>query len=104
MEKERKYKYYQIRFWFIPEVMDNFGDLAHIQVDKYLKELFTSDMEKLLFISQKEVDEFFSKGFNVKRVYVSKENHEKWKSLPNSIKKRLYYLINKKLLEVLNHE
>jgi tRNA(His) 5'-end guanylyltransferase len=97
---QQKRKYYQIQFWFIPKVMDNFGDLAHIQVEKYLRELFTSDMEKLLFISQKEVDEFFSKGFYVKRVYVSKEIHEKWKPLSRSIKKRLYYLINKKLLEV----
>jgi hypothetical protein len=97
---QQKRKYYQIQFWFIPEVMDNFGDLAHIQVDKYLKEIFTSDMEKLLSISQKEVDEFFSKGFNTKRVYVSKETHEKWKPLSRSIKKRLYYLINKKLSEV----
>jgi hypothetical protein len=97
---QQKRKYYQIQFWFIPEAMDNFGDLAHIQVEKYLRELLTSDMEKLLSISQKEVNEFFSKGFSVKRIYVSKETHEKWKPISRSIKKRLYYLINKKLLEV----
>ncbi|MBX0310298.1 MAG: hypothetical protein JHC31_00580 [Sulfurihydrogenibium sp.] len=97
---QQRRKYYQIQFWLIPEVMDNFGDLAHLHVEKYLRKLFSSDMEKLLSISQKEVDEFFSKGFNVKRVYVSKETHEKWKPLSRSIKKRLYYLLNKKLLEV----
>ncbi|MBX0311160.1 MAG: hypothetical protein JHC31_05200 [Sulfurihydrogenibium sp.] len=101
---QQKRKYYQIQFWFIPEVWDNFGDLAHLHVDKYLNELFTSDMEKLLSISQKEVDGFFSKGFNIKRICVSKETHEKWKPLSRSIKKRLYYLINKKLLEVLKDE
>jgi hypothetical protein len=97
---QQKRKYYQIQFWLTLEVMDNFGDLAHLHVEKYLRELFNSNMEKLLFISQKEIDEFFSKGFSVKRIYVSKGTHEKWKPLSRSIKKRLYYLINKKLLEV----
>jgi len=97
---KQKRKYYQIQFWLIPEVMDSFGDLAHLYVEKYLRELFNSDMEKLLSISQKELDEFFSKGFSVKRIYVSKETHEKWKPLSRSIKKRLYYLFNKKLMEV----
>jgi hypothetical protein len=101
---QQKRRYYQIQFWFIPDIWDNFGDVAHLQLEKYLREIFTSDMEELLYIPQKEVDRFFGKDFYVKRICISKETHEKWKSLSRSIKKRIYYLVNKKLWEVLKDE
>ena len=104
MEKKKKYKYYQIRFWFIPEADKKLEDLLHYYVSEYLKELLNNDVKSFLFIPRVEPEEFFSNGYIPKRVYVNKELHEKWKALPRGIKKRLYYLVNKKLLEVLKDE
>jgi len=106
MEKKRKYKYkyYQITFWFIPEVDEKLDDLSHHYVREYLKELFNKDGKEFLSISRSEADKFFSNVCLPKRIYVNKELHEKWKALPRGIKKRLYYLVNKKLLEVFKNE
>jgi hypothetical protein len=105
MEEKRKYKYYQIHFWFLPEVYEKLEDLSHYYVREYLKELFNNnDVREFLSIPRIELEEFFSKGHITKQIYVNKEQHEKWKALPRGIKQRLYYLINKKLLEVLKNE
>jgi hypothetical protein len=104
LKQKKKYKYYQIYFWFIPEVAENFDDLLHYHMKEYLKELLNKDIGNFLSISQSELKEFFGNGYISKRIYVSKDIHEKWKSLPKVAKKRIFYLTNKKLLEVLKHE
>jgi len=58
-----------------------------------------------LSIPRETAEEFFnSNGYITKRIHSKKELYEKWKELPRGIRKRLYYLLNKKLLEVLNDE
>jgi len=107
MEEKRKYKYkhYQISFWFTPEVDKKVDDLSHYYVNSYLKELFNNNDNEFLFVLRSEVNNFFSNGYINKRIYVDKELHDKFKVLPRAIKKRIYYLLNKKLLmEVLNDE
>jgi len=104
IEKKRKYKYYIITFWFIPEVDGKLEDLSHYYVREYLKEFLNKDIKQFLSITRVELRKFFSKGYIIKRIYVTKELHEKWKALPQGVKARLYYLVNKKLLEVLKDE
>jgi len=105
MEEKRKYKYkhYQISFWFTPEVDEKVDDLSHYYVNEYLKELLNNDDNEFLFILRSEANKFFSNGYIAKRIYVDKELHDKFKVLPRAIKKRLYYLFNKKLLEVFKY-
>jgi len=105
MEKKRKYKYYQISFWFIPEIEKHLEDLSYSYLREYLQELLNTDIRVFLSISREEAEEFFSSnGYIPKRIHANKELHDKWNALPRGIKKRLYYLVNKKLLEVLKDE
>jgi hypothetical protein len=104
MEKKRKYKYYQIYFWFLPEVYERLEDLSHYYVREYLNELLNNDVREFLSIPRIELEEFFSKGHIAKPIYVNKEQHEKWKALPRGIRQRICYLINKKFLEVFKDE
>jgi len=99
MEKKRKYKYYLISFWLLPELDEKLDDLLQHYVREYLKQLLNEDEKELLFIPRSEINKFFNRYIH-KRIYVNKELHDKWKTLPLGIKKRLYYLVNKKLLEV----
>ncbi|MBX0312174.1 MAG: hypothetical protein JHC31_10435 [Sulfurihydrogenibium sp.] len=103
-KQKKKYKYYQIYFWFIPEVAENFDDLLHYHMKEYLRELLNKDSRSFLSIPQSELKEFFGNGHVCKRVYVDKETHEKWKLYPKVIRKRIFYLVNKKLTEVLKNE
>jgi hypothetical protein len=106
MEKNRKYKHYQITFWFIPEIDEILDDLSHHYIREYLKELLNNniDVKSFLSIPRSEANNFFANDYIPKRIYVNKELHEKWKALPRGIKKRIYYLVNKKLMEVLKDE
>jgi len=102
IERNRN-KYYQISFWFTPELDEKLDDLSHYYVREYLKQLLNEDYKELLFIPRSETNKFFNKH-TPKRIYVDKELHDKWKALPRGIKKRLYYLVNKKLMEVFTNE
>jgi hypothetical protein len=105
-EKEmarKRNKYYQISFWFIPEVDKKLDDLSHYYVRGYLKELLNEDDKEFLSIPRSETNKFFN-SYTPRRIYVNKEIHDTWKELPRGIKKRLYYLVNKKLLEVFKNE
>jgi hypothetical protein len=105
MEQRQGKKYYQIYIWLIPEIDEKLDDISNYYMREYLKKLTNMDIENFLPISQEEIKRFFSKGITTKRVYFTdKEFHEKWKQLPKVVKKRIYYLVNKKLLEVLKHE
>jgi len=102
MEKKRN-KYYLISFWIRPELDEKLDDLLHHYVREYLKEFLNEDEKELLFITRSEINKFFNRYIN-KRIYTDKNLHDKWKALPLGIKKRLYYLVNKKLMEVFINE
>lgn len=102
---ERKRKYYQLTFWYIPEIYEKLEDLSHYYMKEYLRKYLNNDVKSFLTVPRTEADQFFSNGYIRKRVYISKEIHEKWRPLPQTIKKRLYYLVNKKILsEVLKDD
>jgi hypothetical protein len=102
---EKKNKYHQLTFWYVPEVYKKLEDLSHYYMKEYLKEYLNNDVKSFLDVSQVEAEQFFSNGRICKRVYITKEIHEKWKPLPHSIKKRLFFLVNKKILsEVLKDD
>jgi len=104
MEKKRKYKYYQISFWFTPEVVKNLEDLSYSYIREYIQELLNTP-KMFLSIPRETAEEFFnSNGYIPSRIHANKELHDTWKALPRGIKKRLCYLVNKKLLEVLEYE
>jgi hypothetical protein len=104
MEQKEKKKYYQIYIWLIPEVDEKLDDISNYYMKEYLKKLLNKDIESFLSISQSEIKEFFGNGYIYKRIYADKELYEKWRLLPKVVKKRLYYLVNNKLLEVLKDE
>jgi hypothetical protein len=102
--KKKQYKYYNINIWFIPEVEGNLEDISRSYIREYIKELLNTPT-LILSIPREEADEFFAtNGYITKRLHSKKDLYEKWKALPRGIRKRLYYLLNKKLLEVLNDE
>jgi len=102
--KKKQYKYYNINIWLIPEIEGNLEDISRSYIREYIKELLNSPT-LILSIPREEADEFFAtNGYITKRLHSKKDLYEKWKALPRGIRKRLYYLLNKKLLEVLNDE
>jgi len=103
-EKKKKYRYYNINIWIIPEVQSRIEDVSNFFIREYVKELLSTPA-MILSVPLEEAKEFFNRnGYILKRIHSNKELHDKWKALPIGIKKRLYYLVNKKLLEVLNDE
>jgi hypothetical protein len=102
--KKKQYKYYNINIWFIPEVESNLEDISRSYIREYIRELLNNP-HLFLSIPRETAEEFFnSNGYITKRLHSKKELYEKWKALPRGIRKRLFYLLNKKLLEVLNDE
>jgi hypothetical protein len=101
--KKDNSKYYSITFWVLPEVEEKLDDLLHHYVRQYLKEFINKDEKELLPITRSEMNRFFHNHI-VKHIYVYKPQYEEWKNLHPGIRKRIYYLVNKKLLEVLNYE
>jgi len=105
-EKEmerKKNKYHQITFWILPEVDEKLDDLLHHYVRETLKQVLNQDDKELLSITRSEMNKFFNNHI-VKHIYVYEPQYEKWKTLPPGIKKRIYYLVNKKLMEVFTNE
>jgi len=100
----RKYKYKHINLWLIPEVANNSEDISYYFIREYIQELLNNP-HMILSVPRDTVDEFFSSnGYILKRIHSNKELHDKWKPLSVGMKKRLSYLVNKKLLEVLKDE
>jgi len=100
----KEYKYGQINLWLIPEIANNSEDIPYYVLREYLRELLNNP-HLISSIPRETADEFFNtNGYILKRIHSSKELHDMWKPLSFGAKKRLYYLINQKLLEVLNDE
>jgi hypothetical protein len=105
MEQKQGKIYYQIYIWIIPEIDEKLDDISSYYMKEQLKKLTNMDIENFLPISQSEIKDFFGNDYIHKRIYsTDKEFYEKWQQLPKVVKKRIYYLLNKKLQEVLNHE
>jgi len=103
-EKTKKYRYYHINLWLIPELEAHIEDLSYFFIRDYVKELIDTP-GLVLSVPREEAEEFFnSNGYTLIRIHAKKELYDMWKPLPRGFKKRLYYLVNKKLLEVLNDE
>lgn len=104
LNKTRNYKYYQINIYVLPEVERKFNDLLSYYTQEILKELIDgelSDIEKkVLEVGGLEFYNFKRREKILKRVYVGKELHDKWVSIPRAFKKPLQFLINKKLLSL----
>jgi len=103
--KRDKNKYHSITFWVLPEVEEKLDDLLHHYIRETLKQILTNkDQKELLSITRSEMNRFF-RNYLVKHIYVYTPQYDIWRTLPHGIKKRIYYLVNKKLLlEVLNDE
>jgi len=105
--ERKKNKYHQITFWALPEVAEHFGDLLHHYVREALNQPLYQDekeLEKeLLSIPRSEMNKFFY-NYIIKPVYIYETQYEMLKNLPLGIRRRLYYLINKKLMEVFINE
>jgi len=103
-EKTKKYKYYNINLWVVPEVASNIEDISYFFIRDYVKELLNSP-KVVLSIPRDIVEQFFSSnGYILRRFHANKELHDKWITQSRGFKKRVSYLVNKKLLEVLNDE
>jgi|BEDMetMinimDraft_2_1075160.scaffolds.fasta_scaffold06551_2 hypothetical protein len=101
---ERKYKYSNINLWLIPEVANNIENVSYYFIREYLRELLNNP-HLILSVPLETANEFFNKhGYILKRLHSKRDLHDKWKPLSFGAKKRLYYLINQKLLEVLRDE
>jgi Ethanolamine utilization protein EutJ (predicted chaperonin) len=101
--KREKNKYHSITFWILPEVEEKLDDLLHHYIRETLKQTLNKDDKELLSITRSEMNKFF-KNYLIKHIYVYTPQYDIWKTLPLGIRKRHYYLVNKKLMEVLNDE
>ena len=102
--RQRKHRYYHINLWVVPEVEAHIEDVSYFFIRDYIRQLLNTP-SLILSVPRDTASEFFnSNGYTLKRIHSNKELYDMWKPLPIGIKKRLYYLVNKKLLEVLNDE
>jgi hypothetical protein len=102
--KVKGYEYYQIGLHIYPEVVEKLGDFFPFFGVEIIKEFVNTDLselkEKISKINGFEFYVYKRKNKKFKRVYVSKELHNKWEQIPKEYKKYVHFLINKKLLEV----
>ena len=81
-----------------------FNDLLPYYTQEILKELIDGELseieKKLLEVGGLEFYNFKRREKILKRVYVGRELHDKWVSIPRVFKKPLQFLINKKLLSL----
>ena len=97
-------RYYQINLWVTPQIDANFEDFSYFFIRDYIKELLNTP-SLILSVPREEAEEFFNEnGYTLRRIHAKKELYDMWKPLSKGMRKRLYYLVNKKLLEVLNNE
>jgi hypothetical protein len=102
--KVKGYEYYQIGLHVYPEVVKELGDFFSFFAVEVLNEFVNSDLseikEKISKINGFEYYVYKRKNKVFKRVYVSKDIHDKWEQIPREHRRYLQFLINKKLLEV----
>jgi hypothetical protein len=98
------YEYYQIGLSVYPEAVKTLGDLFSFFAVETINEFVNSDLEeikeKISKINGFEYYVYKRKNKVYKKVYVSKEIHDKWGQIPKEYRRYLQFLINKKLLEV----
>jgi gas vesicle protein len=86
-------------------VVKNLGDFFSFFAVEIIKEFVNSDLseikEKISEINGFEYYVYKRKNKVYKRVYVSKEIHDKWEKIPKEYRKYLQFLIHKKFMEVI---
>jgi ribosomal protein S13 len=73
--------------------------LSHYFKD-IIKQVVNMSLQEIEQIDKEDAERFYKKAKIRKTFYVDKETHDKWLKIPKSLKKRLHYLVNKKLQEV----
>jgi hypothetical protein len=99
----KKYQYYQIHTFIPSETVKKLGKSLPCYVKDIIKEVVNMNLQEIEQIDREEAEKFYKKAKIRKTFYVDKETHDKWLKIPKSLKKRLHYLVNKKLLEVKGH-
>jgi hypothetical protein len=93
-------KYYQIHVFMLPEVVEKFGDLLSYYAKDVISQVVGLSLKEIHQIPKETAEEYYRRASIKKSFYVDKETYEKWHRIPRRLKKRLQYLINKKLMEV----
>jgi hypothetical protein len=100
----KKYQYYQIHIFMPSKTVEKLDKSLSNYVKDIIKEVVNMSLQEIEQIDREEAERFYKKAKIRKTFYVDKETHDKWLKIPKSLKKRLHYLVNKKLSEVKNHE
>jgi hypothetical protein len=93
-------KYYQVHVFMLPEVVEKFGDLLSYYAKDFISQVVGLSLKEISQIPKETAEEYYRRASIKKGFYVDKETYEKWHRIPRSLKKRLQYLINQKLMEV----
>jgi hypothetical protein len=93
----KKYQYYQIHIFMPSKKLDK---LLSCYVKNIINQVVNMSLQEIEQIDREEAERFYKKANTRKTFYVDKEIHDKWLKIPKSLKKRLHYLVNKKLQEV----
>jgi len=84
----------------LPEVVEKFGDLLSYYAKDFISQVAGLSLKEINQIPKEPAEEYYRRASIKKCFYVDKETYEKWHRIPRSLKKRLQYLINQKLMEV----
>jgi hypothetical protein len=93
-------KTYQVHFYVLKEVEEKVGNLLNYHARRVIEEVVSLSWDEITQEADNDVvDEFYKEAVRNRQVgiYVDKETHRKWKSIPRGIKKQAQFLINKKL-------
>ncbi len=84
-----------------PETEKHLGGFLVPYAKQFLKEVVNMDMKELNKIPIEEAETLYRrKDKRYRYIQIDKETCEKWKAIPRQLKKRAFYLIYKKLMEV----
>lgn len=86
------------------ETVKKLGKSLPCYVKDIVEEVVNMSLQEIEQIDREEAERFYRKAKIRKTFYVDKETHSKWLKIPKRFKKQAQYLVNKKLLEVKNHD
>jgi hypothetical protein len=96
----KKYQYYQIHVFMPSEIVKKLDKPLLYYIKDIIKKIVNMSLQEIEQIDREEAERFYRKAKIRKTFYVDKETHDKWLKIPKSLKKKLHYLVNKKLQEV----
>jgi len=99
--KIKGYEYYQISIPVYSEVVDKLEDYFSFFAVEALNEFLNINLLSTMTEDNK-LDYYIYKrrGKVYKRIYVSKDIHDKWIQIPGMYRKYIQFLINQKLQEI----